>query len=94
MTPNERKALFAMTAKLQKALKKGFEAKGFNLAWNEGPEAGQTVMHFHLHLLPRKKGDEGVTKYEPREFLYRPGSREETPQAELLAVTESVKKVL
>jgi diadenosine tetraphosphate (Ap4A) HIT family hydrolase len=91
-TLNERKELFAMMAKLQVALKREFKAQGFNFAWNEGPVAGQTVMHFHLHLLPRKKGDEGVMKYEPREFLYRPGSRETSPHNELLAIAERIKK--
>lgn len=29
----------------------------FNAGWNGGPEAGQTVMHAHMHLIPRRKGD-------------------------------------
>ncbi len=36
-------------------LKAGFE--GFNLVMNNLPSAGQIVMHAHIHLLPRKKGD-------------------------------------
>ena len=30
---------------------------GFNLGHNSGPDAGQTVMHCHFHLFPRRKGD-------------------------------------
>lgn len=30
---------------------------GFNLVQNNGETAGQTVMHFHLHLIPRYKND-------------------------------------
>lgn len=30
---------------------------GFNLVQNNGEAAGQTVMHFHLHLIPRYKND-------------------------------------
>lgn len=30
---------------------------GFNIGINCGEDAGQTVMHFHLHLIPRRKGD-------------------------------------
>lgn len=30
---------------------------GFNLGWNCGVSAGQTVMHAHLHLIPRRDGD-------------------------------------
>ncbi len=38
-----------------KELKQGFD--GFNIAQNNFPASGQVVMHFHLHLLPRKKSD-------------------------------------
>lgn len=35
---------------------------GFNLVQNNGEAAGQTVFHFHLHLIPRYKGDTaGIT---------------------------------
>lgn len=30
---------------------------GYNLVQNNGETAGQTVFHFHLHLIPRYKGD-------------------------------------
>lgn len=30
---------------------------GFNIGINCGQDAGQTVMHFHMHLIPRRKGD-------------------------------------
>lgn len=30
---------------------------GFNIGYNCGPYAGQTVMHTHLHVIPRRKGD-------------------------------------
>ena len=30
---------------------------GFNLVQNNGEVAGQTVFHFHLHLIPRYQGD-------------------------------------
>ncbi|MDE6129250.1 MAG: HIT family protein [Lachnospiraceae bacterium] len=32
-------------------------ADGFNLLQNNGEAAGQSVMHFHMHLIPRYKGD-------------------------------------
>ncbi len=32
-------------------------ADGFNLVQNNGPVAGQTVFHFHLHLIPRYEDD-------------------------------------
>ena len=33
------------------------ECDGFNLVQNNGEAAGQTVFHFHLHLIPRYDGD-------------------------------------
>lgn len=33
------------------------KADGFNIVQNNGETAGQTVFHFHLHLIPRFKGD-------------------------------------
>ncbi len=31
---------------------------GYNIVQNNGEAAGQTVFHFHMHLIPRNKGDE------------------------------------
>ncbi len=75
--------IVALLVRLKKVLQKTFDAEGFNVAWNEGGVAGQTVPHLHVHLVPRKKGDEGITEYEPRKFLYRPGSRAESPVEEI-----------
>lgn len=72
------------------ALKKALGAEGFNFAWNEGETAGQTVTHFHLHVVPRKRGDAGVLDYEPRKFLYRPGIREISSSEELQQVAKLV----
>lgn len=69
-----------------KRLIKVFHAEGFNFAWNEGELAGQSVPHFHLHVLPRKSCDAGILQYEPRQFLYRPGTRAITPTDELASV--------
>jgi len=87
-------AIFELVGKLKRALTKVFMAEGFNFAWNEGKIAGQSVPHLHLHVLPRKEGDTGITKYEPRKFIYRPGSREESPEHELKNVAEVIKDQL
>ena len=92
LTSQEREALFNIRTKLKTALIKTFGAEGFNYAWNEGKDAGQAVPHLHLHILPRKKDDAGITEYEPRKFLYRPGSREESPESGLWTVTEMIRK--
>ena len=30
---------------------------GFNIGMNIGEDAGQTIFHFHIHIIPRRKGD-------------------------------------
>ena len=30
---------------------------GFNIGWNDGGSAGQTIMHLHVHVIPRRSGD-------------------------------------
>jgi len=47
--------------KLVKALK----ADGLNLVQNNGLAAGQTVFHYHLHLIPRYDGDSVGTMWNP-----------------------------
>ena len=34
-----------------------FECDGVNLLWNNGKAAWQTVLHAHLHVIPRRRGD-------------------------------------
>ena len=38
-------------------LDKEFHPDGYNIGFNCGEAAGQSVMHFHLHIIPRYKGD-------------------------------------
>lgn len=90
LTVEELNAMLDLRMSLKKALEKAFGAEGFNYAWNEGKLAGQSVPHLHLHILPRKEGDDGITEYEPRKFLYRPGSREASPESELQAVSKTI----
>ena len=38
------------------------QCDGFNIMQNNGEAAGQTVFHFHMHLIPRYVGDGNETK--------------------------------
>jgi histidine triad (HIT) family protein len=44
------------------ALKKAGLADGVNLVTNNGEAAGQEVFHSHLHVIPRKNGDQSFSK--------------------------------
>ena len=41
----------------EKILKQDSSVKGFNVGTNAGKIAGQSIMHCHIHLIPRRKGD-------------------------------------
>jgi len=94
LSDGELKALSDFVIRLKNGLRKTFQAEGFNIAWNEGKMAGQAIDHLHIHVVPRKTGDAGIYEYEPRKFLYRPGSRNESPRQELQEGAELIKKSL
>ena len=49
--------LMPLAKRVSNALLESFEFKGLNLLQNNGEAAGQEVMHFHLHLIPRFEDD-------------------------------------
>lgn len=54
--------VFVLAKKVAEALKQGLGLEGINVLQNNGSLAGQTVYHFHMHLIPRYQGDEvGLT---------------------------------
>ena len=56
-TEEERTALWAMVDEAKKLLDGRFKPDGYNVGINIGTTAGQTVMHCHIHLIPRRAGD-------------------------------------
>ena len=40
----------------EKILKLDYSVKGFNIGANAGKVAGQSIMHCHIHLIPRREG--------------------------------------
>ncbi len=44
--------------KVAAAIDKTLQPEGLNLLQCNGPAAAQSVMHFHMHVLPRKNGDD------------------------------------
>ena len=54
------------TAKAAAALiKEKLGADGLNIVQNNGETAGQTVHHFHIHLIPRYEGDQAGVGWKP-----------------------------
>ncbi|HZQ74007.1 MAG TPA: HIT family protein [Burkholderiales bacterium] len=66
-------AVFRAAARIARALRAAFSPEGLSVYQANGKAAGQTVFHFHLHLVPRHGGD-GMdltwpVKNPPREAL-------------------------
>ncbi len=57
-TREEQTALLDLLAEMQEILVKERNPDGFNIGINVGEAAGQTVMHLHIHLIPRYAGDQ------------------------------------
>ena len=67
-----------MATKMTEALK----CDGFNIVQNTGEPAGQTVFHFHMHLIPRYEGDQvGIT--------WKPGTLTDEVKNEILEKLKS-----
>lgn len=58
-------SVLPLAGKISRAMMKSLDCDGLNLVQNNGEEAGQTVMHFHLHMIPRYKGGNEVIEWKP-----------------------------
>ena len=52
--------IFSVTQMLSKDIVHKLDAKGVNVLTNANPVAGQSVMHFHVHIIPRYIEDDGL----------------------------------
>ena len=58
LTNDELLACNDLIKKIKKKIQKEDKTvDGFNIGTNSGVEAGQSIMHCHIHLIPRRKGD-------------------------------------
>lgn len=56
-TEEERQSLLLLLDEAKQAADTEFNPDGYNIGINDGPAAGQTVPHLHIHLIPRYTGD-------------------------------------
>jgi diadenosine tetraphosphate (Ap4A) HIT family hydrolase len=54
---NELIELTELIHKAKEIIESKYEPNGYNVGMNCGEVAGQSVMHFHCHIIPRYKGD-------------------------------------
>src|SRR5215472_17686628 len=77
-------AVARSTVKVAKAVKQTVALDGLNLLQANGPGAAQSVMHFHLHILPRRRDDELKMNWTPK-----PGD-----SAHIAKIAERIRAVL
>lgn len=75
LTDEEAGRILQAARRIAHALRAALEPAGLNLLQSNGRAAGQEVFHFHLHLIPRYGGDEGL-RFRLRPPDYVPPSAE------------------
>jgi len=74
-TTEERLSMFELMDKAKHELDAELHPAAYNIGVNDGPAAGQTVPHLHVHLIPRYAGDDadprgGVRRIFPKKATY------------------------
>ena len=78
---DEQAAVWTLVAQVRALLLAELRPDGFNVGLNDGPAAGQTVLHAHVHVIPRRHGDVadprgGVRWVVPDKAAYWAGGRQ------------------
>ncbi|MCE1188274.1 MAG: HIT family protein [Ignavibacteria bacterium] len=66
--------IFGIAQKVAFAVQDSLQCSGFNLVVNNGKDAGQSVFHFHVHIIPRFSTDSfrfdlNFKRYNPEEII-------------------------
>jgi diadenosine tetraphosphate (Ap4A) HIT family hydrolase len=57
LSTTEQRAIWELVGRVREQLIAKFNPDGFNIGFNDGLAAGQTVSHAHVHIIPRRTGD-------------------------------------
>lgn len=76
---------YVLAKKLAPILVEVFGADGINILQNNNEAAGQSVFHFHIHLIPRYTGDKAMISWKPGE------QDKEALEAGLIKIQEMLK---
>jgi histidine triad (HIT) family protein len=84
MPPEMLAAVTRTVQRVARGLRAALQPDGINIIQNNGAAAGQTVFHYHVHVIPRWEGDNAVRLWQPRD----------ADQAELRALAEQIGAVI
>jgi len=62
-TPEEIASVGALLKKVKEQLDERFHPDGYNIGANVGEVAGQSIFHWHVHVIPRYLGDAGSVRW-------------------------------
>jgi diadenosine tetraphosphate (Ap4A) HIT family hydrolase len=62
MTEDETRAVLELITHIRAHLDMNFQPDGYNIGVNIGRAAGQSIMHVHIHVIPRYTGDRRIPK--------------------------------
>ncbi len=57
LSAQEQKSIWELVSEVRQRLMATLNPDGFNIGFNDGLAAGQTVSHAHVHVIPRRNGD-------------------------------------
>ena len=57
LTDDEKAAMTAGIDAMRALIDERYRPDAYNVGFNDGEAAGQTIMHFHVHVIPRYQGD-------------------------------------
>ena len=80
LPPETLAAVMLTVQRVARGLRVALQPDGINIIQNNGAAAGQTVFHYHVHIIPRWEGDHAVRLWQPRD----------ADQAELRALAEEL----
>lgn len=85
LTPEIAGNLFEAVPEIARAVKQEFNPVGLNILNNNGEAAGQSVFHYHMHLIPRHGDDDGFGA------VWKTHTSEYTPE-DLQKIASSISK--
>ena len=57
LSKNELEEMFQLIKETKNILEEKYHPDAYNIGLNEGEDAGRTIHHLHVHIIPRYKGD-------------------------------------